>query len=117
MKLVIAGGRDFVPTARDWDRLDSVRITQAWKGNPIIEVISGKARGADTFGEEWARRRGIAVAEYPADWDHYGKAAGHIRNNMMAQRADAVLLFPGGSGTANMFQQAVRYGLTIFDWR
>ena len=37
--------------------------------------MCGKANGADTRGELWARSNGIQLDEYPADWDRFGKGA------------------------------------------
>ena len=34
----------------------------------------------------------------------------------MAQYADAVVLFPGGRGTAHMRNAARSHGLKIYDW-
>ncbi len=106
-----------MPRPADYRALARLRFTNLWKGYPITEVVSGKARGADTFGERWAEVHRIPVAEFPAAWNEYGKAAGAIRNGLMAEYADAVVLFPGGRGTSDMFKQAVRHGLLIHDWR
>jgi hypothetical protein len=35
----------------------------------------------------------------------------------MAKCADAVALFPGGRGTENMYQEALKAGLIIYDFR
>jgi hypothetical protein len=55
----------------------------------------------------------VPVKQFPADWNKYGKAAGPIRNAQMAKYADAVILFPGGRGTANMRKLAKEHGLEI----
>lgn len=110
MKLIIAGGRDYQLTADDYARLDLI-------DDLVTEVVSGGARGADTCGEEWARRHKLPLTRFPADWDTHGKAAGMIRNRTMAQHADALAVFPGGRGTDNMVQVAKRFDLTIFDYR
>jgi predicted Rossmann-fold nucleotide-binding protein len=34
----------------------------------------------------------------------------------MAQYADALILFPGGRGTADMKARAVKHGLNIVEW-
>ena len=62
----------------------------------ITTVISGCARGVDTFGEQYAAEHGIPVERHPADWEHYGKAAGPIRNAEMAEVADALIAFWNG---------------------
>lgn len=102
MKLIIAGGRNYVFTGADIDRLDRIH-----KAKPATEVVSGRASGADAEGERWARFNGIPVKAFPADWEVYGRKAGPIRNKAMAQYADAVALFPGGKGTRSMLRERV----------
>lgn len=109
MKLIIAGGRNYKMMRRDFDRLDDI--------TGVTEVVSGCAQGVDSAGEGWARNRIIPVKRFPADWDVFGKRAGILRNREMANYADAVALFPGGRGTANMFEVAKELGLKIFDFR
>lgn len=110
MKTIIAGGRDYFFTDEDETKLDNLR-------SQISEVVSGGAKGADSCGERWARENDIPIKMFPADWKKYDKAAGPIRNEQMARYADAVILFPGGSGTKNMYETAKRYGLKIWDFR
>lgn len=112
MRLIIAGGRDYIFTDRDYAKLDELH-----KKHPVTFVISGKARGADTCGEEWAKRNDLNVLEFPADWCGKGKSAGHIRNIEMAMVAHALAIFPGGKGTASMFKAAKDHRLEIFDFR
>jgi hypothetical protein len=73
--------------------------------------------GADAGGERWAKKHGIPIKLFHADWTAYGRSAGPIRNRQMASYADAVALFPGGRGTNDMAMAAVARGLKIFDWR
>lgn len=108
MKLIIAGGRDYVFTEVDKCKLDELNRSYG-----ITEVVSGGARGADACGEEWARDRGIKVKVFNADWVRYGMPAGPIRNREMAQYADAAVLFPGEKGTASMRKEAKRAGIPI----
>lgn len=107
---IIAGGRDYVQTAKGREALNSIR--------PLIScVYSGAARGADKWGEAWAKTHGIEVEKYPADWDRYGKRAGPIRNRAMAEWADGAIIFKGGRGTADMFNVAKGAGLITLDLR
>ena len=109
MKTIIAGGRDYTHfDYRDLDRLARMTIT---------EVVTGKCKGADKEGENWAKDHDIPIKEFPADWDKHGKAAGPIRNRQMAEYADAVVLFPGGRGTNSMAKEAHKAGIRIFDLR
>jgi hypothetical protein len=110
LRLIIAGGRDYRLSPADIARLDELLPE-------VSEVVSGAASGVDSDGEEWAARHGIKVYSFPAEWKRHGRAAGPIRNRLMAEYADAVALFPGGRGTANMHAEAVRAGLRVFDWR
>jgi hypothetical protein len=48
------------------------------------------------MGEEWAQSRDIPVLRMPANWKSYGKRAGYIRNQEMADIADHVLVFWDG---------------------
>lgn len=48
-----------------------------------VTIIEGGARGADTLARRAAEYIGLAVIEFPADWNHNGVAAGPIRNRQM----------------------------------
>lgn len=110
MKLIIAGGRDYHFTPADIAALDALLPE-------VTEVVSGCASGADREGEEWAASHKIPIRKFPADWRNDGRAAGPIRNRLMAEYADAVILFPGGKGTMNMHDEAHMRGLRIIDRR
>ena len=112
MKLIIAGGRDYMFSPRDLLLLNGLSIEIK-----IEEVVSGCAKGADTEGENWARSLDIPIKRFPADWNNWGRMAGFIRNAEMAQYADAVVLFPGGKGTEHMHKVAKSHKLKIYDWR
>lgn len=111
MKTIIAGSRglnDMRPLSKliKWAKADE------W----ITEVVSGNARGVDALGEQWADANEIPLRTFPADWDKFGKAAGHMRNEEMAKYANALLfLWDGESpGTLNMINNAMKHKLTIF---
>jgi hypothetical protein len=108
MKLIIAGGRNYHITDADWQKLDAL---------PITEIVSGGASGADAGGEAYAQVRGFPVTRFVADWSRYGYKAGPIRNQHMAEYADAVALFPGGRGTNSMAAKAKKAGIVIYDFR
>ena len=108
MKVIIAGGRDFIVRESHFLLLDDVHDKWGFQ-----EVVSGGARGADAGGERYARARNLLLKRFPANWDKYGNAAGFIRNEEMAEYADGVILFPGGTGTYHMEQMAKKYKLKI----
>jgi hypothetical protein len=81
-----------------------------------LEVVSGVATDALAESEEWVHRNGLPVHRFPSDWRRHGRAAGPIRNRLMAEYADAVALFPSGRGIANPYSEALRSGISIIDW-
>ena len=71
-----------------------------------IIIISGGARGADTLGEKYAQDEGFSLEVFPANWNKFGKSAGFIRNEQMAEVADALIAFWDGKshGTKHMVE-------------
>ncbi len=53
---------------------------------------------------------------YPAAWDTYGLKAGYIRNEEMADNADALIAIWDGKsrGTKHMIDIATRKGLRVY---
>jgi len=118
VKLVIFGDREFAEFAIDPNTQEKYRTgnyeileyivesCSSVKEGLITTVISGKARGADKMGEKWAKKRGIPVLPFPADWDTYKLGAGSIRNRQMADIADLGIGFlaPNSIGTVDMIE-------------
>ena len=116
MIIVIAGGRDYKLTPEGLCWLNAFNNQLHIQG-----VVSGGAPGADAEGERWAHQQGIPVRVFKADWVRWGTSAGPMRNQEMAnflllypQRA--VLLFPGGRGTASMRKIAVNAGIPVYEF-
>jgi len=111
MRVIVSGGREFTDEDMLFAALDRFHAEQ-----PISLLIHGAARGADTLAGAWAKSRSVPVAAFPADWTKHGRAAGPIRNRQMLDegRPDAVIAFPGGTGTANMKSQARAQGAKVF---
>ena len=110
MRVIIAGSRDIT---------DYNLVEEAVKESGITptEIISGGARGVDRLGEQYAERNNLKCTVMPADWHKYGKRAGYIRNDRMAENADALIAVWDGKskGTANMIGIADHdYGLLIY---
>lgn len=100
-KLIVSGGRDF----NDLDfAVDALLRFHAYR--PVTELITGEAEGADSIGKAWAEEMGITHTGFPVldtDWKTLGPKAGHVRNaQMLDYGPDAVLAFPGGTGTQDM---------------
>ena len=100
MRIIVAGGRDF----NNYEILNKVL---SYKINPQYDtIISGKARGADSLGAEWAYKNSVPIKYFPAYWETYGKGAGFIRNTEMGEYADMLIAFWDGKskGTAHMIK-------------
>jgi hypothetical protein len=106
MKTIIAGGREFN---------DFLLLTTECSKLDITEVVSGRARGADSLGEEYASDNFIPVQFSPADWDKHGKAAGFIRNKEMAIYADQAIVFWDGKskGSKHMIETMKKLGKPV----
>jgi hypothetical protein len=79
-----------------------------------VEIVSGRAKGPDTFGEWWALSHGSAIKFFPADWK-LGPKAGFIRNEQMGDYADALIAFWDGKsgGTKHMIEYMMKLGKPI----
>jgi len=113
MKTIIAGGREF--------EISSNELEEVIKKSGIIitELVSGCATGVDKAGEFWAKLNNIPIKKFPADWDRLGRSAGPIRNQLMAQYAEALIaIWDGRSpGTKNMITTAEKRKLKVFIYR
>ena len=101
MKTIIAGCRDF----DDYGLLKK-HMDEFIQKHQVTEIVSGGARGTDKLGEEYAIEKNIKYTVHEAKWVDNGKAAGPIRNKLMAGYADQlVAVWDGKSkGTYNMIQ-------------
>jgi hypothetical protein len=110
MRIIIAGGRDF----DNYELLKDV-CDEFLKDKVVTEIVTGKADGADYFGEKYAIERGFKVKEFPAEWGKYKKGAGHVRNAEMAEYSDCLIAFYDGKskGTKNMLEEAYSRKLII----
>lgn len=109
-KIIIAGGRNF----NDYPLLKQ-RMDFFTQNMGDVEVVCGKAIGADTLGEQWAKENNHNIAYFPADWDNLGRGAGHIRNRQMAKYGTHLVLFWDGSskGSASMLKYAQQHDLKV----
>lgn len=103
-KLIVAGSRDFDDAFQL--QTEVTHFVEQLGDEYAVSIVSGMARGADRLAWEFARENQVICHEFPADWDKYGKAAGHIRNSEMAKFADGLIAFWDGEsgGTKNMIE-------------
>lgn len=112
MKTIIAGSRSI---HHMHILKEAIKIAEKDKGIKITSVLSGRAMGADTLGEQWATENGIPVQFFPAQWSDHGKAAGFMRNREMVKVADAaIFLWDGISrGTQHCMAEAEKKGIKV----
>lgn len=137
LKVIIAEGRDIedmfwveraISGCKFLRKIEDGRNPHGYR---IGEVVSGKAPGADSLGEQWAKENGVHVEPFPADWDNiddpkavvrerkdgskYNVIAGHLRNEKMAEYADALIAIWDGrsKGTLDMIRRAKNQGLKV----
>lgn len=110
MKVIIAGSRTF----SDYNLLKTQCDYHLSQYDDII-IVSGCARGADSLGERYAIEKGHSINKFPANWDAYGKAAGFMRNEKMAENSDMLIAFWDGTskGTKNMINIAKKKDLMV----
>ncbi len=108
-KIIIAGSRNFTDKDFVYEKLDEILSNYE-----DIEIVEGGARGVDSLARQYAIDYRISYKEFPAHWDSYGKRAGAIRNNQMANYGDILIAFYNGSkGTGNMINAAKKRELKI----
>lgn len=114
IKVIIAGTRDFNDYAFLKKNVDYF-LQGINPNNEEIEIVSGNARGADKLGERYAKEHNLPVKLFPANWDKYGKRAGYLRNQEMANYADVLIAFwdEKSKGTKHMIDIAKKQGLTV----
>ncbi len=117
MRVLICGDRN-------WDKQIPLDVLvggfAAVYGAPMVTVIHGAARGADTMAGSAAIRHGCQVEMFPAKWDEHGKAAGPIRNQQMLDegKPDVVFAFhdnlAASKGTKHMVAIAKKAGIPTY---
>lgn len=136
-RVIIAGGRDFEPSAQDYETVAKLTSKYYDYHNKQhlgrgLEFITGTARGADMMPYTIYEERGVPYREFPAPWDdtsgktssqigyrsngtEYWKGAGHYRNAQMADVADALILFWDGksTGSRNMLKTMEKLGKPV----
>jgi hypothetical protein len=113
IKLVVFGSRELRNRERVYESLDNRRRF-------IGEIVTGMALewlwekdpeigGPDRYAYDWAISRGVPVREFPASWLN-GAGAGMLRNQEMADYADAGMMFWDGrsSGTRDMMKHLIK---------
>lgn len=111
-RIIVAGGRDF----GDYFAVQLALERVAGVGD---EIVSGGAAGADKLGERYASEQDHPLKVFPANWETNGRAAGPMRNSVMAEYADTLVAFWDGQsrGTKDMIRKALNGGLEVHVYR
>lgn len=104
MTFAIVGSREFP----DRELVESITQQLIVDYKNII-LVSGGAKGVDSWAEEIFHRYGKIVKVHYPDWDKHGKSAGFLRNKKIINDADMVLAFWDGKskGTKHSIDLAI----------
>ena len=126
MKVIIAGSRP--PQGYSQEEFEEILkdeltlVISAWEAGhgQITHIVEGGARGVDQMAKHFASVLEVPFTEAPADWDRYGNAAGHRRNEEMAALPEVgglITLWNGTSpGTRGMIEIARAKGIPTLIW-
>lgn len=95
--------------SRDWKDGESIKKYMSSLPKDSV-IISGGARGVDTFAVLYATELKLNFEVYNASWDIYGKTAGIIRNTEIINNSDKVVAFWNGKskGTKDTIDKAIK---------
>ena len=116
--VLICGGR----TQLNYDDFEKCVLEVLTENNlSDIEIVSGCCKGVDLLGEEFAHKHNHPVAQFPAEWNKYGRGAGIVRNKQMLEyiasfEKSIVIAFWNGTskGTGYTVNQAKKMGIQVF---
>lgn len=110
MRLLVTGSRKW----KDKEALFHYLNRMFLQFHDIVIVHGNCRNGADAMAKEWAETNGIPHEPHNAQWDIYGKAAGHIRNKQMVDtNPDRAVAFISGEsrGTRNCISHIEKAGI------
>lgn len=126
MKLAVVGSRNFKSKERVFKVLDYIHSKRE-----ITEIISGGAKGVDSWAKEWALKNKIKVKEFIPDWGdlshpdalvrinkfgkEYDSKAGIRRNSLIVNSSDRLIafLFNKSNGTMDSIRKAKKQNKLI----
>jgi hypothetical protein len=103
--VAVIGSRSWTDEQRVFNVLDKMKTKLLG-----MVVISGACpQGPDYLAEVWARKNGVVMMLFPADWSQ-GKEAGFTRNQFIIDASEIVLAFWDGKsrGTLDSIQKAFK---------
>ena len=71
------------------------------------EIVSGGAKGVDACAAAYARKNGLRLTEFLPQYERFGQAAPLIRNRLIVDYADKIIVF--WDGISRGTQSVIRY--------
>lgn len=104
MKLAIIGSRN----------CPAIDIAAQLKYIPDT-IVSGGARGADTYARLFAQQYGLKLVEFLPEYNKYGIKAPLIRNKLIVENCDCLIAFWDGAsrGTKYTIDYAMKLGKPV----
>ena len=104
MKIAVIGSRN-----TETDHLEQ------YLQKEITEIVSGGAKGIDTFAKKYAEKNGIALTEFLPEYNKYGRGAPLKRNIQIVEYADEVFSFWDGTskGTKHVIDMCKKLGKKV----
>lgn len=112
MNIGIVGGRDF----NDYDLLKKTLNAYIENKSFLTAIVSGGAKGTDTFAEKYAQELGVEMIVYRPDYKKFGRGAALARNTQIIEHSDVVFAFWDGQsrGTMDSINKAKKLEKTLF---
>lgn len=106
MKIAIVGTRNPGISYQEWENLLLSKINVS----DVSLIVSGGAKGIDTYAKLFAGRHHIPLMEFLPDYSRYGRYATLRRNTQIVQEASMVIAFPSpdSKGTQHSIREAER---------
>lgn len=106
MRLGIVGSRNPGIAYQEWEQLLLAKIDPS----KVELVVSGGAKGVDTFAKLFAARHHIPYMEFAPNYAEYGRYATLKRNTEIVSHSSVVIAFPTASskGTLHTMKEAQR---------
>lgn len=92
MKLAVIGSRNCPP----------IDIASHLKYIPDT-IVSGGARGADTYARLFAEQHNLKLIEFLPDYDKYGRNAPLVRNKLIVEECDCLIAFWDGKSRGTKY--------------
>ncbi len=111
MKLAIVGTRNPGVSYAEWEELLLSKVNKS----DVMMVVSGGAKGVDSFAKRFAARHYIPLMEFLPDYAKFGRYATLRRNTQIVKEANCVIAFPSSnsSGTLHAISEAKRLGKSV----